>query len=103
MLLILLLVTCLQGQPGQEASPADCQITSMMPFDLSDQGVRAACHELFVKEASNRKRALMIVYANGLNVKISDASGACMSIPENQIPTRKAFLENVWKGKEATK
>lgn len=96
MLLILMAVGCLAGQPQ---SPSNCNITAMKAFDVSNEGVRAACSALLTKPLPNQQKALVVMYGQGVKVKMANASGACISIPENTPPTefRKTFLENVWK------
>lgn len=93
MLLILLIVSCLAGQPKS------CSVSAMKAFDVSDSGIRAACNELLKDpETTTSKKALTIMYADGLKLQMSNASAACMTTPEktNPVEYRKAFLENVW-------
>ena len=93
-LLILIAVHCLAGQP------TNCNVTSMKGFEMSDAGVRVACHELFLTPFTvTDKKALVMMYANGLDLKMGDAGSACMATPEKLNPTefKKAFLENLKK------
>ena len=91
MLLILMLATCL--------SPKQCNITSMKAFEVTDNGVRAACSALLSPLDVKHRKVLAIVYAQGVSVKMSNAGGACMSTPEKSNPTeyREAFLQNIEK------
>lgn len=94
MLLILIAVSCLVGQPN------NCTVKSMKGFDVSESGVRQACNELFSTPfTSTNKKALMVMYANGLNLKLDDAGGSCIATPEKLNPAefKKAFLENLKK------
>ena len=95
MLLILLMISCLNGS----SDPSSCNMSSMKAFDVSNEGVRAACHALLEKpEHANQQKGLAIMYAVGINIKMADARGACMATPEKLAPQeyKKAFLENVW-------
>jgi hypothetical protein len=72
----------------------------MKGFEVSDVGVRQACNELFKSPFTlTNKKALMVMYANGLDLKLGDAAGSCMATPEklNPVEFRKAFLENLKK------
>jgi len=95
MLLILLTISCLAGQPQ---GPNTCNMSSMKAFEVSNEGVRAACNALEAKPLPNQQKALVVMYAQGVNIKMANASGACSGIPEKSAPSefRKAFFENVW-------
>lgn len=92
MLLILIAVSCLVGQPN------NCTVKSMKGFDVSETGVRAACNELFKKPfTAIDKKALMIIYANGLDLRLGDAGNSCLATPEKLNPAefKETFLEHL--------
>lgn len=99
MLLILMVINCLAGQPQ---SANTCSMSAMKAFDVSNEGVRAACNAFLAKPLPNQQKALTVIYAQGITVRMANASGACSSIPENKSPSefRKAFFENVWSNNE---
>jgi len=70
----------------------------MKAFDVTNEGVRAACSAFLEKDAPDHKKALTVMYALGVNVKLANASGACSAAAEKTSPReyRKAFFENVW-------
>lgn len=93
MLLILLLASCMQGQPKS------CNISEMKPFNVTTAGIQSACKEFLVPEDATHKRALVIMYATGLNIRVSNAADACIATSEKLPPAayRKTFFENLRK------